>query len=90
MSISKKYKIKRKDRPITKLERLKIVNKLMEVSESRQKDWQEVVENLDFCKDSFKSWFLLKEDKWRENTTKQFHPSNRSPSCSPTTSIWKK
>ena len=33
----------------------------MEEAESRQKDWQEVVENLDFCEDSRKVRGLVKK-----------------------------
>ena len=46
----------------------------LEVAESRQKDWQEVVENLDFSKDSRKAWGLLKKINGEKAQQSNFAP----------------
>lgn len=46
----------------------------MEAAKSRQEDWQDVVENLDFCKGSRKAWELLKKINGEKTQQNNFTP----------------
>ncbi|CAG7722238.1 unnamed protein product [Allacma fusca] len=60
MTQYKEYVKKFNENPFSE-ETIELGNQLAsDIAESRQKKWQELVENLDFCKDSRRAWQLLK------------------------------